>query len=474
MPIRFRSLLPFIGILHVQPTNATAPFIQAQDSAISLHRKGTIRILAAAGTQVRVRQKTHEFRFGTAISEAVISKGGGDADYQKFTEIAGKYFNSATDEYAMKWDFVEQTQGKPDWTKSDMDVEWCRKLGLEIRGHTLYWPHQKWMQEWIKTGDNASVLAAIDRHGRETTARYAGKILEWDVNNEMVHYPYYEDRFGAGLVHRMFKAAREGEPQAKLYTNEHEILSGEWSGKYHRHIDSLRKAGLKIDGIGMQGHLWDASSALISNNTTRAAATVDGAHDVLEKFSGFGLPIRITEYDFGSSDEAKKARKLVEFYRLFFSKPYIAGITMWGFWQGRHWRPDAYLWDKGWNAMPAAEAYIGLVWKEWFTDTAITVGPSSAAEVRAFYGRHEITLAGIPYELELKKSIGSAQIDANGKVTSSVAGKSEATDAIARTAIPSAAMRLFPGGLGFRRGNRWVDMQGAEIPLSGPLNSPGH
>lgn len=211
----------------------------------------------------------------------------------------------------------------------------------------------------------------------------------------------------------------------------------------------------------MQGHLWDATSAIISGNTTRAEATLDGSHEVLERFSVLDRPIRITEYDFGSPDEEKKARKLRDFYRLFFSKPYVAGITMWGFWQGRHWRPDAHLWDRAWNPLPAARAYIDLVWKEWRTDTIATVPASGVLELRGFFGDYEITLGATSHPASLRKAQGGLRMDAGGRVstwlTRSVQGPGR-----------KARLRLFPGGLGIAIRSGWVDVRGRPLRPAGP------
>jgi endo-1,4-beta-xylanase len=32
-----------------------------------------------------------------------------------------------------------------------------------------------------------------------------------------------------------------------------------------------------------------------------------------------------------------------------FAHPSVEGILMWGFWQGKHWRPNAFLWKKDWT-----------------------------------------------------------------------------------------------------------------------------
>jgi hypothetical protein len=40
---------------------------------------------------------------------------------------------------------------------------------------------------------------------------------------------------------------------------------------------------------------------------------------------------------------------------------------MWGFWEGANWIPQSSLYRRDWSPTPAADAYRGLVFKQWWT-----------------------------------------------------------------------------------------------------------
>lgn len=60
-----------------------------------------------------------------------------------------------------------------------------------------------------------------------------------------------------------------------------------------------------------------------------------------------------------SDDERLQADYLRDVMTMAFSHPAMQAIVMWGFWEGRHWKPDAALYRKDWSTKPA-----GKVWEE--------------------------------------------------------------------------------------------------------------
>ena len=59
-----------------------------------------------------------------------------------------------------------------------------------------------------------------------------------------------------------------------------------------------------------------------------------------------GLPVWVTELDISEiSDKQELADNYENAMRLFFSRPEIGGVMLWGFWDQQHWKPDAALWE---------------------------------------------------------------------------------------------------------------------------------
>jgi len=79
---------------------------------------------------------------------------------------------------------------------------------------------------------------------------------------------------------------REGDPNAVLYLNDYDILTGRRLDDYVVHIRRFLDQGVPFAGIGVQGHL---------HGDTFDAAALQKA---LDRLAEFKLPIRVTEFNF--------------------------------------------------------------------------------------------------------------------------------------------------------------------------------
>jgi GH35 family endo-1,4-beta-xylanase len=189
----------------------------------------------------------------------------------------------------------------------------------------------------------------------------------------------------------MFRWAKQANPHAVLYVNDHHILTGTdgWANMYQRQIREFLEQDVPIDGIGCQGHF---DSRLDPNHV----------HRTLDQLAQFGLPIKITEYDFRTTDEQAKAQQLDMFFRICFAHPAVEAIYLWGFWEGAQWRPDAALWKQDWSPTPAAEVYRDLVFRQWWTRFRGRADAQGVCRVSVFQGTHLVRInGGTPQPLEL-------------------------------------------------------------------------
>ena len=371
------------------------------EEAIGRCRMGKIRIQCRPGAQVKVTQLAHEFWFGTAISRRMF-RGRADSEArEKYLSILKDNFNAAVHENALKWHSTERRQGETSYANADRMLEWCEQNGIRMRGHCLFWAVDEHVQGWVKDLGADELRRAVERRAREVTSRYRGRILEYDVNNEMVDGSFYASKLGDEIRARMFQWAQEGDPQAVLYVNDYSILSGRQLDAYEKQIGELLAMGAPIGGIGLQGHFDD------SVDIAQVKASLD-------RLAQFGLPIRVTEFDINTDDEAKKAHLLGEFCRTCFAHPAVEGILMWGFWEGAHWRPKAALWKRDFTPTPAALVYRDLVFDEWWTRWEGSGDADGVCEVPAFFGRHIVEADGAGREVPLRKSAGVLRLDCTG------------------------------------------------------------
>ena len=390
------TALTALAIFHL--LSAASAVSPGTDAAIAKHRMGTIVIRTKPGASVSVTQKEHEFWFGTAIARTMF-RDTSSSESKKYLEILKANFNSAVCENAMKWYGTQRQAGEPNYGDADRMVAWCQANGLRIRGHCIFWCVDKYVQAWVKALDDKELRSALEVRAAGLVKRYRGKVVEYDVNNEMIHANYYARRLGNVIRVKMFQWARTADPKAILYVNDYSIISGKGGPKYVKHIADLIAAGAPVGGIGVQGHF---------------GRRVDIAHvkKTLDSLAKFKLPIKITEFDINTSDEAAKAANLTALYRTCFAHPAVEGILMWGFWEGRHWRPKAAPWKRDFTPTPAAKAYRKLVYETWWTRWKGKADATGRREVPAYFGRHIVRIGGESKEITLPRAAGTVELDA--------------------------------------------------------------
>ena len=86
---------------------------------------------------------------------------------------------------------------------------------------------------------------------------------------------------------------------------------------------------------------------------------------------------------------------------------------MWGFWEGANWIPQSSLYKRDWTPLPAAKAYEDLVLNKWWTRWTGTADPQGRVELRAFFGKHKVTVNGKETVVTLTKAEGSKAVKIN-------------------------------------------------------------
>ena len=384
------------------------------DADINKHRKGDLIIQAKAGDKVNVEQLSHEFWFGCAISNNLVGDRWSQEDRDKYKQNFLKNFNSAVTENAVKWGSMEPEKGKVNYEVVDGILAWTEANNIPLRGHNLFWGIEKFVQPWVKALTDEELTETLKHRAETVTARYKGRFAEYDLNNEMIHGNYYEERLGPDITKRMAEWTHNGDPNAELWLNDYDILTGKRLADYTAQIRKLLGEDVRIAGIGVQGHLH-------AESFDREALQYS-----LDSLAVFGLPIRITEFNIPGQrskyyrenirtmtpeEEQAKAKDLVDYYRICFAHPAVTGILMWGFWEGANWIPVSSLYKRDWTPTPAAQAYEDLIFREWWTKASETAGKGGVVKVPAFFGRYKVTVNGVSKEVELRKEDGEAVVN---------------------------------------------------------------
>jgi endo-1,4-beta-xylanase len=341
-----------------------------------------------------------DFLIGTAVNERIVS--GADKSAQ---EIVRQQFNSITVENVMKAEPINPRPGVFNFGPADAFVAFGETNNMFIIGHTLVWHNQTpaWFFEDEKGEPNTreAQKERLRKHIETVAGRYAGRVHAWDVVNEVIdndgsYRPTtWVKAIGDGdeLVKLSFKFASQYAPNTELYYNDFNAWRPAKRDGIVRMVKMLQQAGIRIDGVGMQGH-W----GLNFPKTEHIEAAIDA-------YAALGVKVMITELDVdvlpltkegqiigtgmsheqfqleefktfldpyaaGLPDEVqqKLAARYAELFEIFYRKrDKIARVTLWGVDDGMSWKNDypiprrtnyPLLFDRNKKPKPAFDAVL--------------------------------------------------------------------------------------------------------------------
>ncbi len=232
------------------------------------------------------------FRLGTAVNAEIVS--GEDARAQALVPV---HFNSITAENVMKNEVINPDPGVFNFGPADDFVAFGEKHDMFIIGHTLVWHNQT--PAWFFLDDDGkpnTPEAQTERmraYIEKVAGRYVGRVHAWDVVNEVIaedgsYRPtVWVNSIGDGdeLVRLAFKFASEYAPDAELYYNDFNTWRPEKRDGIVRMVKMLQEAGIRIDGIGMQGH-WGLNYP-----------DLHYIEEAIDAYAALGVKVMITELD---------------------------------------------------------------------------------------------------------------------------------------------------------------------------------
>jgi len=221
--IFFLFTISMFQISHLMETLAQGTGI---NEYINKYRKGEIVIIAKPGDKIFVEQLNHEFWFGCAISNSIVGGSMSANDISKYKEKFLENFNSAVTENALKWGNMERRKGEVNYSTADGILKWTDENHIPLRGHNLFWGISQFVQPWVKEMDDKELMQTLQNRAETITSRYKGRFAEYDLNNEMIHGNYYEERLGPDITKLMAQWAHNGDPDSKLFLNDYDILTG--------------------------------------------------------------------------------------------------------------------------------------------------------------------------------------------------------------------------------------------------------
>ncbi|HEU5397630.1 MAG TPA: endo-1,4-beta-xylanase [Verrucomicrobiae bacterium] len=231
-----------------------------------------------------------DFLIGAALNESQFCESN-----SLEAAIVKAQFDSISPENALKWERIHPLPGQYDFTGADCYVRFGVTNGMTIIGHNLIWHSQT--PNWVFRDDRGNLvsrdtlLARMREHIDTVMGRYKGRIYGWDVVNEALNADGtlrnspWRKIIGDDYIAKAFEFAREADPEAQLYYNDYGLEKADKRAGAVALIKKLQAAGIKIDGIGLQGHYGLDEPSL------------QNVDETITTFEKLGLKVMITELD---------------------------------------------------------------------------------------------------------------------------------------------------------------------------------
>ena len=276
---------------------------------------------------------------------------GGDpfAVDERYRALLAAELSSLTPENQLKWEYVHPEPDSYAFDAADDLVAFAQEHGMAVRGHTLLWHSQN--PVWLEQGDySADELRAILKdHITTVVGRYAGRIQQWDVANEIIdengqlrtQENIWLRELGPEVVADAFRWAHEADPDALLFLNDYgaEAVNTRTSA-YLALAQELLAEGVPVHGFVTQAHL-----------SLEYGPPGDGLREVLQRFADLGLATAVTELDVRielddgracEDDLARQAEYYTEVVEGCLAVEGCDSITLWGFTDRYSWVPSFF------------------------------------------------------------------------------------------------------------------------------------
>lgn len=306
-----------------------------------------------------------KFLIGTALNAQQIT--GADT---AGVRVVKQQFSAIVAENCMKSEEIHPEEGRYDFTLPDQFVDFGVKNNITVTGHTLIWHSQ--LPAWFTVDENGNDVTPevlkqrMKDHITTVVTRYKGRIKGWDVVNEAIldDGSYRNSKFyqilGEEFIPLAFQYAHEADPDAELYYNDY----NEWHvGKRDaivKLVNQLKERGIRIDGVGMQGHVGMEYPSLTEYEAAINAYAGAGVKVMITEFDMSALPSprqnvganvadveayrqEVNPYTNGLPDSVATAwnNRMMEFFDLFLRhSDKISRVTMWGVADGDSWKND--------------------------------------------------------------------------------------------------------------------------------------
>jgi endo-1,4-beta-xylanase len=248
-------------------------------------------MVSGAFAQNTLREATKgKFLMGVAINTRQH-----DGSNPEVEAIIANQFSAIVPENCMKSAELHPEEGRYDFAAADQFVAFGEKNKLTMTGHCLIWHSQ--LPRWFTVGPDGKdaspelLKQRMKDHIYTVVKHFKGKLKGWDVVNEAFedNGSYRKSKFyqilGEEFIPLAFKYAHEADPTIELYYNDYNMYMPAKCDAVVAMVKKLKEAGIRIDAVGMQGHMIMESP------------TVEEEETSIKKLAAVGVKAMITEWD---------------------------------------------------------------------------------------------------------------------------------------------------------------------------------
>src|SRR5215510_1794548 len=278
----------------------------------------------AAEDSLSARFSRNKLYFGTAVRiEQVMGE-------QDLRTLVLRECDWLTPEVALKWGHVEQSPGAFDFRSMDGLTNFALANKKRLHGHTLLW--HKSVPSW-------ATFALTERDGWTLLQRYFQAVIS-RYGMDGLRGSIFLQAFGVDYIARALWEARRLAPQAGLIVNEFGLEYEqrlEYDRRYHflKLLERLKRAGVPLDGVGLQAHL----------DLSRGPLAAVALSRLLKEIADLGLFILISELDVKEHEyilpverrDARVADETRRYLDVVLAQPAVRGLSTWGLSDRHSW-----------------------------------------------------------------------------------------------------------------------------------------
>lgn len=251
------------------------------------------------------------------------------ADKQEIPEDFQTYWNQVSPENACTWTVIEKVRGDYDWSGCDRIYYWAQKNNVKFNFRSLLWGTHT--PSWLYNLDIDETKKAVENWFDKAAMRYPEPYMIEVVNysgfgsgNKIIEALGGKDDYK--FIATAFKMARKRWPYAILALNAYD----EYGWKNNQGADIIQK-------IQEQNAPVDAYQIIFapliqgSGPEAQCFSTERIQSGIQEIYDKIKLPLFITEYSVGTSNDSLQKVCYSEHIPLFMESEYIAGVNLWGY-----------------------------------------------------------------------------------------------------------------------------------------------